>query len=86
MSVRSFDVSWRAIGKILIAAALVWAWLQLWQFVLVIMMAMVMAVAIDPAVRMLEERGVPLGWSVRICAAAGRPGGGRDRRKLGGHQ
>ena len=30
-----FDVSWRAIAKVLVAAALVWAWFQLWQFVMV---------------------------------------------------
>jgi predicted PurR-regulated permease PerM len=55
------SVSWSAIGKVLIALALVWAWLQLWQFVMVIAVAIVMAVALDPAVRKLEERGVPRG-------------------------
>ena len=58
MTPRSLDVSWRAIGKILIAAALVWAWLQLWQFVMVIVVAVIMAVALDPAVRALEKRGL----------------------------
>ncbi|MSO56944.1 MAG: AI-2E family transporter [Acidobacteria bacterium] len=53
------DVSWRAIGKVLIAVALVWAWLQLWQFVMVTAIAIVMAVALNPAVQKLEERGVP---------------------------
>jgi predicted PurR-regulated permease PerM len=55
----SVDVSWRTIGRILIAVALVWAWLQLWQFAMVIVVAIVMAVALDPVVRKLEERGVP---------------------------
>ena len=31
-----FDVSWRAIAKVLIALALVWAWFQVWQFLMVI--------------------------------------------------
>jgi predicted PurR-regulated permease PerM len=62
MSERStFDVTWKAIGKILVAAALVWVWLQLWQFVMVIIIAIVMAVAIDPIVKKLEARGVPRG-------------------------
>lgn len=59
MNSRTFDVSWRALAKILVAAALVWAWLQLWQFVMVIAIAIVMAVALDPVVRTLEARGVP---------------------------
>ncbi len=62
MSDRStFDVTWKAIGKILVAAALVWVWLQLWQFVMVIIIAIVMAVALDPVVKKLEARGVPRG-------------------------
>jgi predicted PurR-regulated permease PerM len=54
-----FDVSWRTIAKILVAIAVVWAWLQLWQFVMVIIIAMVMAVAFNPLVERLEQRGVP---------------------------
>jgi predicted PurR-regulated permease PerM len=52
----SFDVSWRAIAKVLAAAALVWAWLQLWQFFMVIVVAIVIAVALDPAVQWLEQK------------------------------
>jgi predicted PurR-regulated permease PerM len=51
-----FDVSWRAIAKVLIAAALVWAWLQVWHFVMVIIVAIIMAVSLDPAVRWLERK------------------------------
>ena len=50
-----FDVSWRAIGKVLIALALVWAWFQVWQFLMVIIVSIVIAVALDPAVRWLER-------------------------------
>ena len=56
---RLFDVSWRAIAKVLVAAALVWAWLQIWQFLMVIAVAIVIAVALDPAVRWLEEKRLP---------------------------
>ena len=55
----TFDVSWRAIGKVLLAIALVWAWLQLWQLAMVLVIAIVLAVAFDPLVRRLEERGLP---------------------------
>ena len=71
---RLFDVSWRAIGKIIAAGALVWAWLHLWQFVMVIVVAITIAVALDPLVRYLEEHRVPrwLGASgaVFLIAAA----------------
>ena len=55
----TFDVSWSAIGKILIAVALVWAWLQLWQFLMAMVLASVLAVVFDPLVGKLEDRGVP---------------------------
>ncbi len=56
---RLFDVSWRAIAKVLVAVALVWAWFQLWQFVMVIVVAIIIAVALDPVVRYLERHRVP---------------------------
>jgi predicted PurR-regulated permease PerM len=54
-----FDISWRAIAKVLAAAALVWAWFQLWQFVMVIVVAIIVAIALDPVVRYLEDHRVP---------------------------
>jgi predicted PurR-regulated permease PerM len=51
-----FDVSWRAIAKVLVALALVWAWFQVWQFLMVIIVSIIIAVALDPAVRWLERR------------------------------
>ena len=56
---RLLDVSWRAIAKVLAAAALVWAWFQLWQFVMVIVVAIIVAVALDPVVRYLEQHRIP---------------------------
>ena len=54
-----FDVSWRAIAKVLAAAALVWAWFQLWQLAMVLVVAIFIAVALDPAVRYLERFRIP---------------------------
>src|SRR5688572_13866984 len=70
-----FDVSWRAIAKVLAAAVLVWAWFRLWQFAMVIVVAIIIAVALDPLVRFLERRHVPR-WlgaagSVLLLAAIG---------------
>ena len=63
----AFDVTWRTIGKILVAAALVWAWLQLWQFVMVLVIAIVIAVALDPLVQRLEGRGIPRGIGALVA-------------------
>lgn len=70
-----FDVSWRAIAKVLVAFALVWAWMRLWQFAMVIVVAIVIAVALDPLVRSLERHKVPrwlgaAGTVLLIAAAA----------------
>src|SRR5215207_6543063 len=69
---RLFDVSWRAIAKVIVAAALVWAWFQLWQFVMVIVLAITIAVALDPVVQMLERRAVPrwLGATLTVFVIA----------------
>ena len=71
----AFDITWRTIGRILVAVALVWAWLQLWHVVMVIVIAIVIAVALDPAVHWLEQRGLPRGVGafvvVLVLAALG---------------
>ena len=60
--------------KVLAAVALVWAWLQLWQFLMVIVVAIIIAVALDPAVRWLEqqtpaaERSAPLSCVLLLAA------------------
>jgi predicted PurR-regulated permease PerM len=56
---RLLDVSWRAIAKLIGAVAVVWVWLQLWQFVMVIVVAMIIAVSLHPAVRYLERHRIP---------------------------
>jgi predicted PurR-regulated permease PerM len=43
---------------VLIVAVLVWVWLQIWHIALVLVVAVVMAVALYPTVRGLENRGV----------------------------
>lgn len=55
----SFDVSWSAIGKVLLAIVLVWAWLKLWLLVMVMLISILIAVAVDPTVRWLERRRIP---------------------------
>jgi predicted PurR-regulated permease PerM len=62
----SVDVSWRTILRVLVAAALVWVWIQIWQSILVCLISIIIAITLDPLVRALEKRGVSRG-----LAAAG---------------
>ena len=52
-------VPWRTLFKLIAAIALVWAWLQLVQLVLVFIVAVLLAVTLNPLVRRLERRGLP---------------------------
>src|SRR3954452_975980 len=52
------DVSWHTFFKLFAAAALVWLWLTLVQLLLVMIVAALIAVTLDPVVRWLEQRRV----------------------------
>jgi predicted PurR-regulated permease PerM len=71
-----FDISWAAIGKVIVAIVLVWVWLTLRQLATVLLISIVIAVAVDPTVRWLEARGVPrwLGSAGCIMLLAGGVG------------
>src|SRR5580704_3067095 len=58
------DVSWLTILKILSAAALVWVWLQVWPIVMVVLVSLVLAVALEPIVEWLERHGFTPGFAV----------------------
>lgn len=55
---RGIHISHATFGRILFYAALVWLWLRLWQWVLVFVAAVFLAVALDPVVSWLARRGV----------------------------
>ena len=52
------DVTGRTVLKLVLAAALVWMWLRLWQWVLLFIIAVFIAVGLDPVVLWLEARRV----------------------------
>lgn len=52
------DISFATFLRALATVALVWIWWQLWQWVLVFVLAAFMAVALDPAVQWLEAHRV----------------------------
>src|SRR4051794_36592132 len=53
------EVPWHTLLKIIAAVALVWVWLQLWPLVLLLVVAVLLAVTLDPVVGLLERRGLP---------------------------
>jgi predicted PurR-regulated permease PerM len=53
------EIPWRTLFKVIAAAALVWLWLQLWQTVLLVLVAVLLAVTLDPVVRWIARRGLP---------------------------
>lgn len=55
----SIEVPWRTILKLIAAVALVWLWTQLWDIVLVFVVAVLCAIALEPVVEWLVRRGLP---------------------------
>lgn len=55
---RQIDISLATFLRALAMAAIAWVWWQLWQWVLVFVLAVFIAVALDPAVQWLDERRV----------------------------
>ena len=66
------DITGHTILKVLLAAACVWIWLRLWQWVLLFVVATFIAVGLDPLVRWLEARGIrrPYGSAIVVAAMA----------------
>lgn len=64
------DLSGSAIIKVLAAVAGVWAWLRLWQWVLLLVVAAFLAVGLDPAVTRLERRGVRRSFAAPLTVLA----------------
>jgi len=60
------DVAWLTILKILSALALVWVWLQVWPIVMVVLVALVLAVTLEPVVLWLERRKLKRGVAVLL--------------------
>src|SRR5688500_16046582 len=55
---RVVQISHATFGRVLFYAALVWLWLRLWQWVLVFVAAVFLAIALDPIVIALGRRGI----------------------------
>ena len=62
------ELPWRTLFKVLAAAALVWVWLRTSQLFLLLTLAVLIAVALDPVVRRVERRGLPR-WGAATLVA-----------------
>jgi predicted PurR-regulated permease PerM len=62
------DVSWRSLVRIVTVVALVWLWLQVSQVVLVLIVATMLAVALDPVVEEVERIGLNRSAAVSIVS------------------
>jgi predicted PurR-regulated permease PerM len=62
------ELPWRTIFKVLAAAALVWVWLRTWELVLLLTVAVLLAVTLDPVVQRVERRGLPR-WGAATLVA-----------------
>jgi predicted PurR-regulated permease PerM len=64
------ELPWRTILKVLAAAALVWVWLKTWELFLLLTVAVLLAVTLDPLVRRLERHGIPR-WGAATIVTGG---------------
>ena len=55
----ALDIPWRTLFKLIAAVALVWVWLQIYQLVLLVVVAVLLAVTLDPVVSWVQRRGLP---------------------------
>lgn len=69
---RRVDVSLATFLRLLGVVVLVWVWLRVWQWFLVFVAAVFLAVALDPFVQLLDRRGLrrPFGGPLVVAAIA----------------
>ncbi|MEZ4533378.1 MAG: AI-2E family transporter [Thermomicrobiales bacterium] len=63
-TITEIEVPWRTIMRIVMAMALIYFFLQLWTQVVIVFIAIILTLALDPIVHKLERRGLSRGRSV----------------------
>jgi predicted PurR-regulated permease PerM len=66
----AIELPWRTIAKVLATIALVWVWLKTSELFLLVLLAVLLAVTLDPLVRRLERRGLPRWGASTVVAFA----------------
>lgn len=64
------EVPWRTIFKLIAGVALVWLWLELYQLFLVLLVAVLLAVTLDPLVAWVERRGLSRWAAATVVSVA----------------
>src|SRR2546421_7946696 len=64
------EVPWRTLLKLILAVALVWVWLQVYQLVLLVVVAVLLAVTLDPVVGWVQRRGLPRWGAATVVGVA----------------
>ena len=54
----TIEIPWRSIFRVLTIVILVWLWIRLWQWILLLVIAIFLAVGLDPVVAWLEAHHV----------------------------
>jgi len=62
----SIEIPWRTIFKLMAAAALIWLWLTLVSTILVLIVAVLLAITLNPIVAWFEARGLPR-WAASVA-------------------
>jgi predicted PurR-regulated permease PerM len=66
----ALELPWRTIARVLATLALVWVWFRIAPLFLLVLIAVLLAVTLDPLVRRLQRRRLPRwGASSLVCAA-----------------
>src|SRR5215217_6305186 len=64
------DIPWRTIFKLLAALVLVWLWLLLWQWILLLVVAVFLALGLDPLVSWLDQHRFRRTYSAPVVVLA----------------
>lgn len=70
VTITELEVPWRTIIRLLLVAALLWLFLQLWTQVFLVFIALILTLALDPHVSRLERRGWNRGRAVLAVVIA----------------
>jgi len=64
------EIQWKTLFKIIAAVGLVWLWIKLYQITLLVVVAVVLAVTLEPIVAWMERRRVPRWGAATIVSFA----------------
>lgn len=64
------EITWGSLARVVAVVALAWLWLQLWELTLLLIVAVLMSVTLDPLVVRLQQRGLGRGAASSLTVLA----------------